>query len=64
MFYIVKVEVSTDTDRGVKTHNELYLVEAVSVTDSEAKMFKEFEGYPNDWAVRDVTTSKIVKVVK
>lgn len=64
MFYTVKVEVKTDSDKGVKSVNELYLVQAESVTDAEAKMYIEFKDYGNDWTVRDVNQSKIVKVVK
>ena len=64
MFYEVQVEVEFESDSGrVKKVKEYYLVKAVSVTDAEAKIYKEFEGEQNDWDVKMVKESKIRKVV-
>jgi hypothetical protein len=63
MYFNVKVKLTTDTDKGPKDHVELYLVDAVSVTDAEAKMFEDFKGFPNDWVVIGVDKSKVVKVI-
>ena len=46
MYYNVKVKITTDTEKGPKDTTELYLVDAVSVTDAEVKMFEDFKGYP------------------
>jgi len=64
MFYEVQVEVENESDTGrVKKIKEYYLVQAVSVTDAEAKMYKEFESEANDWEVKMVKESKILKVI-
>ncbi|MDB4343458.1 DUF4494 domain-containing protein [bacterium] len=64
MFYEVQVEVEFESDSGrIKKVKEYYLVKAVSVTDAEAKIYKEFEGEQNDWDVKMVKESKIRKVV-
>ncbi len=64
MFYEVQVEVEFESDSGrIKKVKEYYLVAAVSVTDAEAKIYKEFEGEQNDWDVKMVKESKIRKVV-
>lgn len=66
MFYEVLVTISTETDSGrVKKIKEYYLVEAVSCTDAEAKTYKYFEGdsFPNDFEVKAVKESKILKVI-
>lgn len=64
MFYEVQVEVLTESDAGrLKKIKEYYLVQAVSVTDAEAKMYKEFENEQTDWDVKMVKESKILRVV-
>lgn len=64
MFYEVQVEVEFESDSGrIKKVKEYYLVAAVSVTDAESKIYKEFEGEQNDWDVKMVKESKIRKVV-
>ena len=64
MFYEVQVEVENESNTGrIKKIKEYYLVQAVSVTDAEAKMYKEFESEANDWEVKMVRESKILKVI-
>jgi|TARA_Y100000385_G_C12985567_1_gene590444 hypothetical protein len=64
MFYQGKVKIEFENDKGkVQKINEVYLVEAVSVTDAEAKLYKEFEGESN-FEVVGVTKSRIIKVIK
>jgi hypothetical protein len=64
MFYEVQVEVENESNTGrIKKIKEYYLVQAVSVTDAEAKMYKEFESEANDWEVKMVKESKILKVI-
>ena len=48
-YYIVKVKVHHEDDKGkVKKVTEQYLVDAVSVTDAEVKVTKEFFGLSID----------------
>jgi hypothetical protein len=64
MFYQGKVKIEFENDKGkVQKINEVYLVEAVSVTDAETKLYKEFEGESN-FEVVGVTKSRIIKVIK
>lgn len=66
MFYIVKVKVKVENNKGkLKTHTEQYLVDAVSVTDAEATVVKsEFSNVTFDFEVASVNQTKIVKVVQ
>jgi hypothetical protein len=54
-----------DTPKGQKEKRvtESYLVDAMSVTEAEAKVVKDFEGYSFDFEVKGVTQSKIVKII-
>mgnify|MGYP002633894009 FL=1 len=54
-----------DTPKGQKEKKvtESYLVDAMSVTEAEAKVVKDFEGYTFDFEVKGVTQSKIVKII-
>jgi hypothetical protein len=67
MYYTAKVQLTQeiDTPKGVKEKRvtEMYLVEAMSVTEAEAKVVKDFQGYNFDFEVKAVTASKIVKIL-
>ena len=54
-----------DTPKGSKEKKvtETYLVEAMSVTEAEAKVIKSFEGYSFDFEVTGVNESRIVKII-
>jgi len=55
----------TDTANGTKEKKatEMYLVEALSVTEAEAKVVKDFQGVTFDFEVKAVTNSKIIKII-
>ena len=64
-YYLAKVEVRMENDRGrIQKIRELYCVEAESVTEAEAKVVKEFEGYQLDYHVKSVKESKIIKILE
>ena len=64
-YYLAKVEVRMENDRGrIQKIRELYCVEAESVTEAEAKVVKEFEGYSLDYQVKSVKESKIIKILE
>jgi hypothetical protein len=63
-FYIAKVKVHHEDDKGrVKKITEQYLVNAVSVTDAEAKVVADFEGSNLEYEVTAVIETKIVSVI-
>ena len=66
-YYVAKVQLidEIDTPKGVKQKKETesYLVEALSVTEAEAKVVKDFAGYTFDFEVKGVTQSKIIKII-
>jgi hypothetical protein len=66
-YYVAKVQLidEIDTPKGVKQKKvtESYLVEALSVTEAEAKVVKDFAGYTFDFEVKGVTQSKIIKII-
>ncbi len=67
-YYTAKVQLTTeiDTPKGTKEKKatEIYLVEAMSVTEAEAKVVKDFQGYQFDFEVKAVTASKIIKILE
>ena len=68
MYYTARVQwVDTiDTPKGQKEKKvtESYLVDAMSVTEAEAKVCKDFEGYNFDFEVKGVSQSRIVKIIE
>lgn len=67
-YYVAKVQLvdEVDTPKGPKTKKttETYLVEALSVTEAEAKVIKDFQGYTFDFEVKSVNASKIIKILE
>ncbi len=62
-YWTVTVQIQHETDKGkIQRTNEQYLVDAVSATDAEAKIYKEFEQESNFEVIR-VAQSKIIKVL-
>jgi hypothetical protein len=55
-----------DTPKGAKEKRvtETYLVEALSVTEAEAKVIEDFKGYTMDFEVKSVSASKIIKIIE
>ena len=63
-YWQVTVQLEHENDRGrTQKVRELYLVDAVSATEAEAKIFTEFEGESN-FTVIGVNQSKIIKVIE
>lgn len=67
-YYTAKVQMtdSVDTPKGVKEKKvtETYLVEALSVTEAEAKVVEDFKGYTMDFEVKSVSVSRIIKIIE
>ena len=63
-YWTVTVQLEHENDRGrIQRVKEQYLVNAISATDAEAKIYKDFEGESN-FSVVGVVQSKIIKVIK
>ena len=67
-YYVARVQltIEVDTPKGTKTKKttETYLVEALSVTEAEAKFITDFKGYNFDFEVKSVNASKIIKILE
>ena len=65
-FFQVKVQFTLEDDKGkVKKQNVLYLVDAQSVTEAEARMVKHLtEAGEQAFEVKAASESPIVEVVK
>ena len=67
-YYTAKVQLidTVDTPKGPKEKRstETYLVEALSVTEAEAKVVDDFKGYTFDLEVKSVSASKIIKIIE
>ena len=63
-YYISTVKVQDENERGsITSTNEVYCVEAESVTEAEAKVVKEFQGAGVEYQVKAVKESKIIKIL-
>jgi hypothetical protein len=63
-YYIAKVKILNEDENGrIKRTIESYLVDAVSVTDAEVKVVKDFEGISMEFEVSSVSETKIIKVI-
>lgn len=67
-YYVAKIQLQdeVDTPKGpkIKKITETYLVEALSVTEAEAKVIEDFKGFTFDFEVKSVTASKIIKILE
>ena len=64
-YYIATVKVQDENERGRITNtNEVYCVEAESVTEAEAKVVKDFEGDNTEFQVKEVKETKILKILE
>lgn len=62
----VQVKIESEDSKGnvkIKTTNEQYLVDAMSCTEAEARVVKEFAGGMTDFEVVSVKGSKIIQVI-
>lgn len=63
-YWTVTVQLEHENDRGrIQRIKEQYLVNAISATDAEAKIYSDFEGESN-FSVVGVVQSKIIKVIE
>ena len=63
-YYISTVKIQDENERGrITSTNEVYCVEAESVTEAEAKVVKEFQGAGVEYQVKAVKESKIIKIL-
>ena len=65
-YYAVTVSVETDDAKGkIKKNKEQYLVDALSVTEAEAKLVKKFtdEAVQLEYEVIKVIETKIIDVI-
>lgn len=63
---VVQLTLETEDSKGnvkVKRQKEAYLVDAMSVTEAEARVVELFKNYSQDFQVIQVTQSKIVQVL-
>ena len=62
-YWQVDVKLTMEHESGkIQKVTEKYLVEAVSTTDAEAKVYKDFEGESN-FTVDKIVKTKIIKII-
>ncbi len=67
-YYEVGVQIRTETEDSkgnvkVKKNKEFYLVDAMSITEAEARVVELFQNYSGEFEVISVNQSKIVEIV-
>ena len=64
-YFIATVKVQDQNERGrITSNNEVYCVEAETVTEAEAKVVKEFSTQGVEYHVKSVKESKILKILE
>lgn len=64
MYYTAKVKCKITNDNGkVQKVTELYLVDAVSVTDVEVQITQKYKDSTFDWELTNVAETKIIEVL-
>ena len=64
MYWQVKVQVRLENEKGkLQKVTEIYLVNAVSTTDAEAKIYKQFEG-SEPFEITAITKSKVLFIIE
>jgi len=62
-YWQVDVKLTIEHESGkIQKVTEKYLVDAVSPTDAEAKVFKDFEGESN-FSITKIVKTKIIKII-
>ena len=62
-YWQVDVKLTMEHESGkIQKVTEKYLVSAVSPTDAEAKVYKDFEGESN-FTVEKIVKTKIIKII-
>ena len=64
-WYTVTIQMITEDDQTgrIKKVKENYLAKAVSVTDAEATVLKDLEGYSGEYRILKIDESRLVKVI-
>jgi len=63
MYYQVKVQLSVEDKGKIKNQSEVFLVDAVSITDAERKVNNHMSSSINEYEVVSVTSSKISEII-
>lgn len=65
MYFEVKVQIEVDTDNGKpKKKTESYLVDAMTVTEAEARVHTYFKGSVVPFEVKSAKVSPIVDIIQ
>lgn len=63
-YWQVDVKLTFENEQGkVQKTTEKYLVDALSPTDAETKVYKDFEGESN-FSIEKVVKTKIIKIIE
>lgn len=67
-YFEVMVQITTESEDSkgnvrIKKNKEIYLVDAMSCTEAEARVVKLYQGFSQDFEVVSVRGSKILEVV-
>ena len=63
---LVELRIQSETRKGetkIKRLKETYLVDAMSVTEAEARVVESFKDFSQDYSVIQVKSSKVVEVI-
>jgi hypothetical protein len=63
-YWTGKVVIKTEDDNGkIKKTTEQFLIDAISATEAEVKIYKEYEGWNGEFEIQGVNKSRIIKIL-
>lgn len=63
-YFAVTIKIKREDDKGkLKTATERHLVDALTVTEAEARVVKFMEQFQEDYMISSVTESRIVQLI-
>jgi len=62
--YIVKVKVEDTTGPRTKFRTETFGVKAMTPTEVEIKMHEEYKGFSEDWMIKSIVQTPIIRIIE
>jgi hypothetical protein len=62
-YFQVVVKIKRDIDGKMKTFTERHLVEALTVTEAEARCVKFMEQFNEEYMITSITESRIIQLI-
>jgi hypothetical protein len=64
-YFVVRVKTKRENDNGkIRTYSEAFLVNAMTVTEAEARVVKKLSGSKDEYSISSAAESRIIEVIE